>query len=201
MDASQIRDGPLNLWGRVGFLKYFFAIFMWKHLLNTVEMHCLFSCSNLSLHVRRTGSMRLPDEKLDANKAQQNRKQTTAEKTEATVLTDYVEHYRNEICAVYYKCQLTIHQCAQLRMTRVLPKAIWACQASPPTLCSPKHFCFHQHTGEGLKKTSPELSTLHCHGFALMLNSPHCLAFMLRRPRWRMATGKAYVTVKKKTTW
>ena len=29
MDASQIRDGPFNFWGRVGFFKYLFAILMW----------------------------------------------------------------------------------------------------------------------------------------------------------------------------
>ena len=32
MDTSQITDIPLNLWGRVGFLKYIFAIFMWKYV-------------------------------------------------------------------------------------------------------------------------------------------------------------------------
>ena len=32
MDTSQITDVPLNLWGRVGFLKYIFAILIWKYV-------------------------------------------------------------------------------------------------------------------------------------------------------------------------
>ena len=32
MDVRQIRDGPFNLWGRVGFFKYLFAILVWKHV-------------------------------------------------------------------------------------------------------------------------------------------------------------------------
>ena len=31
MDASQIRDGPFNLWGLVGFFYYLFAILVWNH--------------------------------------------------------------------------------------------------------------------------------------------------------------------------
>ena len=37
MDVSQIRDGPLRFWGRVGFFKYLLAILMLKHVRTCVR--------------------------------------------------------------------------------------------------------------------------------------------------------------------
>ena len=39
MNASQIRDGPFNLWRRVGFSKYWFAILMRKHVRTCVRAY------------------------------------------------------------------------------------------------------------------------------------------------------------------
>ena len=39
MDASQIRDGPFNFWGRVDFLNICFTTLTWKHVRTCVRAY------------------------------------------------------------------------------------------------------------------------------------------------------------------